>query len=111
MTEVSPLELLRQSATAFLLSRCLQLVAEIGVADALVNEPTTASTLAQATGSQTYALSRVLNFLATYGIFQRCDGGFSHTPASGLLRTDDPKSMRSFVRMFGFPVIWNAVQI
>lgn len=110
MPEVPPFELLQQSAGAFFLSRCLQLVAESGVADALGEEPARVSVLAEAAGVHAKALSRVLNLLAAHGIFEHRDGRFGHTPASRLLRTDDPRSMRSFVRMFGLPVMWNAAQ-
>jgi len=110
MSEPSPFELLQQSSAAFLLSRSLQLVAETGVADALGDDPATASALAKATGLHVQALNRVLKFLAAYGIFENRDGGFAHSPASRLLRTDDPRSLRSLMRMMGFPVIWKAAQ-
>jgi hypothetical protein len=93
-----------------LLSRCLQLVAESGVADSLGEEPATASALAKATGLHAQALSRVLNLLTAHGIFERREGGFAHTPASRLLRADDPRSLRSLVRFWGLPVVWNAAQ-
>jgi hypothetical protein len=113
LSEVSimlPFELLRQSAGAFYLSRCLQVVAEAGVADFLDDEPATASSLASPTGLDAKALARVLNFLTAHGIFARRDCKFVHTPASRLLRTDDPRSMRSFVRLFGLPMMWTAAQ-
>ena len=51
-------------------------------------------------------LSRVLRALSAYKIFEASDGGWKHTPASRLLRSDHPQSMRSFVRMIGFPIYW-----
>lgn len=110
MSEPSPFELLQQSSAAFLLSRCLQLVAENGVADALGDNPATTSALAKTTGLNAQALGRVLNFLAAYGIFERREGGFAHSPGSRLLRSDDPRSLRSFIRMMGLPAIWKAAQ-
>jgi hypothetical protein len=49
----------------------------------------------------------MLRLLAGYGVFQRQDVGWSHTPASRLLRSDHPASMRSFARMIGMPVVLN----
>jgi hypothetical protein len=56
--------------------------------------------------TNTDALDRVLPWLAGYGIFAIRDGGFGRTPASELLRSDRPHSLRSFVRMMGFPIYW-----
>lgn len=108
MPETSPFEILQQVTGAFFVSRCLQIAADLGVADALGDEVATASALANATGAHAGALGRVLDLLSAHGIFERRDGGFAHTPASRLLRTNDPRSGRSFVRMFGLPVLWKA---
>lgn len=111
MRELSPLDLLRQSASAFMLSRSLQLVAESAVADALGEEPATEAALAKATGLHAQSLGRVLSLLAAHGIFEhRGDGQFAHNTLSRMLRTDHPKSLRSLVRLMGLPSIWKAAQ-
>jgi hypothetical protein len=84
-------------------------VANLGVADALGESPQTAAALATATGAHPAALDRVLRLLSAYGIFERRDGLYSHTPASRLLRADHPQSMRPMVRMFGLPALWASV--
>jgi O-methyltransferase len=48
--------------------------------------------------------------LASHGIFEWRDGAWSHTEASRFLRSDDPGSMRDYIRMIGLPVFWNAWQ-
>jgi hypothetical protein len=53
-------------------------------------------------------LYRVLSLLAGHGIFTVENGRFAHTPASRLLRTDHPHSMRAFVRMMGLPAVWSS---
>jgi O-methyltransferase len=68
--------------------------------------PQTASTLAAATRTNPDTLARVLRLLAGYGIFEVRDGVVAHTAASRLLQSDHPQSMRSFVRMMGFPITW-----
>jgi hypothetical protein len=61
----------------------------------------TAAELASACGANADALHRVLCLLTDHGVFRRDGAGFSHTPASELLRTDHPKSMRAFPQMMG----------
>jgi hypothetical protein len=108
MSQPPPHEILQQVTASYFLSRCLQVVADLGVADRLGDEPATASALAESTASNAVALGRVLNLLSAHGIFERQGEKFFHTPVSRLLRTNDPQSMRSFVRMFGLPPVWNA---
>jgi C-methyltransferase len=79
-------------------------VAELGVADDLGDEPVSAVELSSRHGVDADALDRVLRLLAAHGIFQVDAGGFRHTPASELLRSDHPMSMRAFPRMMGLPV-------
>ena len=105
----APLETLRQIATGWVLPRSLQVVADLGVADALDDTPQPAAALAAATGAHPQALERTLRLLASYGVFETDPGGVvSHTPASRLLRTDHPQSMRSLVRMMGLPFVRGA---
>jgi O-methyltransferase domain len=92
------------------LPRCLHAVAELGVADALGDSPRTAEELARDTGTHAGALARTLRVLSSEGIFEARDGAWGHTPASRLLRSDHPQSMRSFVRMIGFPVYWRGFE-
>ncbi len=47
--------------------------------------------------------------LAAHGIFVRGADGYRHTPASRLLRSDHPMSMRPFVRMAGMPLMWGSL--
>ena len=99
---------LMQLTNAFWTSRCLHIVAEIGVADHLDAQPQSTAALAKATGSNEEALHRVLRLLASYGIFEWRDGAWHHTEASRFLRSDDPGSLRDYVRMIGMPVFWRA---
>jgi len=99
---------LMQVTNAFLTSRCLYVVAEVGVADHINDTPQTSETLAKATGSDAGALHRVLRVLASHGIFESRDGSWSHTEMSRLLRKDNPASMRDYIRMIGMPVFWRA---
>jgi len=97
-----------QLTTACWTSRCLQVVAELGVADALGDEPQSTEALANATDTQPQALYRVLRLLASVGIFEWRNGTWHHTEASRFLRSDHRGSLRDYVRMLGLPVFWDA---
>jgi O-methyltransferase len=104
--EPNPFATLTQIAGGYCLPRCLHVVADLGVADALDETPRTAADLAASVGAHPEALGRVLRLLAAYGIFETQGEMFRHSPASRLLRTDHPQSMRAFAQMFGLPIFW-----
>ena len=110
VAEANPFDTLQQMAAGYCLPRCLHMVANLGVADALEETPQTASDLAASVGAHPEALGRVLRLLAAHGVFEMQGGGetFCHSPASRLLRTDHPQSMRAFARMLGLPIIWSS---
>lgn len=103
----SPADTLMEISMGFTLPRTLHVIAELGVADALGETPLSADALAAATGTNPEALNRALRMLSAYGIFEREGGVYMHTPASRLLRSDHPESIRSFVRMQGIPALWH----
>jgi hypothetical protein len=103
-----PPSVIQNLAVAYWASRCLHVVAELGIADALGDEPQTAEALARASGVKPQALHRVLRSLANHGVFVHDGERFAHNAASRLLRTDDPGSMRSLARMMGLKVHWDA---
>jgi O-methyltransferase domain len=97
-----------QLTTSCWTSRCLQVVAKLGIADLIGDQPQSTEALAIASGTQPNALYRVLRLLASVGIFEWKHGAWHHTDASGLLRSDHPGSLRDYVRMLGLPVFWDA---
>lgn len=106
LVETNPFATLTQIAGGYCLPRCLHVVADLGVADALDETPRTATDLAESVSVHPDALGRVLRLLAAHGVFEHRDGAFCHSPASRLLRDDHPQSMRAFARMFGLPINW-----
>ena len=82
-------------------SRCIHMIADFGVADALDREPASAEELAARTGMDADALARMLRLLSAHGLFAGDPGGYVHTSRSELLRSDHPQSLRSFARMIG----------
>jgi hypothetical protein len=106
MTDLDSVSTVLQMAGGYCLPRCLHSVAALGVADALDESPRTAAELAASVGAHPNALGRVLRLLAAHGVFE-CQGDrFRHSPASRLLRTDHPQSLRSVTQMFGLPLNW-----
>src|ERR1700730_10786939 len=105
--EVNPVQADLDLAGAYALPRCLHVVSDLGVADALDEAPRTAADLATAVKADPDALGRVLRLLAAHRIFAVQGDAFTHSPASRLLRTDHPHSMRAFARMFGLPAFWD----
>lgn len=108
MVEVNPAATVQQIAGGYWLPRCLHVVADLGVADALDDTPRSAAELAASVGADAGALGRVLRLLSAHGIFESRGNGYGHSPASRFLRTDHPQSMRAFARMLGLPVNWAA---
>jgi hypothetical protein len=108
MKERHPAETILRLSTAYWVSRCLHLVADVGIADALGDEAQPATVLAGKTGTNPDALHRVLRALANHGVFTLKGGRFSHNAASRLLRSDNPASMRALARMMGIDFHWDA---
>lgn len=106
MAEQTPFDTLQQIAGGYCVSRCLHVVADLGVADFLGSAPRTAQELAKDVGADPDALRRILRLLAAHGIFDAKGDTFQHSPASRLLRSDHPQSMRAFARMFGLSINW-----
>lgn len=107
MNDVPPAQVVWGLINSHALARCLHVVSDLGVADALDDRPATASELAGRTGANADALGRMLRLLAAHGVFEERAGGYAHTDESRLLRSDHPQSMRSFARMIGMPLVWN----
>jgi hypothetical protein len=107
-TERPPARIVQDLAVAYWASRCLHMVAELGVADHLGDAPATADTLAKACGLQSQALNRVLRALANHGIFNYDGAYFAHNAASLTLRSNVSGSTRSLARMMGLKVHWDA---
>src|SRR5262245_7745072 len=110
MSERTPFQSIMQTALGFGLSRCLHVVAELGVADQLGEQPATPEGLGRAADANPESLGRLMRVLCDHGIFELDGGRFSHTPVSRLVKSDHPQSLRSYVRMIGLPWFWGAYQ-
>ena len=103
-----PAGLIADLAKAHIAARCLHVIADCGAADVVGPDGATAAEIAAHTGMNADALNRMLRLLAAHGIFTHAENGrYAHTPASLLLRTDEPGSLRSYVRMTAMPAFWD----
>lgn len=93
------------------ISMSMAAVADLGIEDALGEDPLTPEELAGKLGLNARALGRVLKGLATKGVFEDLGGRFGHTTLSRLLRTDQPQSRKDFmsVNTVSWP-FWGALE-
>lgn len=94
-------------------TKALAVVAELGVADELVDDPRSAADLAERIGADADALDRLLRYLVGRGTFRTTrDGRYANNRRSRLLRTA-PGSMRAWARFFGsrwHVSMWNELE-
>lgn len=102
-----PAQVVGDLAKAHIAARCLHVAALFGVADAVGDGAATAAEIGARTGLDPDAADRILRLLAAHGVFTAEPNGYSHNPASRLLCSDHPQSLRSYVRMTGMPSFWN----
>lgn len=95
-------------ATGHYLPRCLHVLAELGIADAIGEAPVPIGHIADAVGGHADSLARMMRLAAAHGVFERRHEGWAHTPFSELLRSDHPRSMRPMFRMMGSGSMWAA---
>jgi len=90
-------------------TQLLAVAAQLGVADALQDEPRSAAALADELRVDANALRRLLRALARLGVFAETDDGrIVHTPLSEPLRGDAERSLRDVARLYGAPWLWHA---
>lgn len=76
------------------LSRAIQAVATLGVADLLVPGPQEVGALAARLSCEPDVLGRLLRYLAFAGVFEAVDGGYALTSMGRLLCSEEPGSLR-----------------
>jgi len=100
-----------QLATGHFASRCLHVIASAGVADHVGETPRSSVAIAADAKVDPDALHRMLRLLAMHGLFKFQPEGWTHTPASALLRSEHPQSMRALAAMLGDPLNWASLAV
>jgi len=85
-------------------AQAIQVAAELGIANALTDDPLALDDLADRVGADPDALRRLMRALISRGIFrQRRDGRYDLTALAETLRSDAPFSMHGYARLVGSP--------
>jgi C-methyltransferase len=93
---------LYQIGQGFAVLSFLQAAVDLGLADALGDEPQDAQELASAVAADPDALNRLLRALSCHGVFERIgDQSYRHTELSLMLRSDAPWGAPAVIR-FGW---------
>ncbi len=93
-------EPLTRMITGYWVSQMVYVAAALGVADRLTDGPRTVDELAQATGTHSRSLYRLLRALASVGVFtEDAEQKIALTPLAELLRSDATESQRATVLM------------
>lgn len=105
--EMPPQAQVMQALFGFMVTKCMSAVAAHNVADALKDGPLYYTNLASITGTNQQALHRIMRMLSGAGLFAEVEPGkYGLTPASELLRSDVPGSMRDMAVMITSPSHW-----
>lgn len=94
-----PVRALDEMSRLYYLSRAIHVVAELGIADQIDDQPIHVDELSKRTRTHAASLHRLLRFLASYGVFHRInDDTYAANDLSAALRDDHPNSIRPNVR-------------
>ena len=89
---------LRALAAAYRLSQAIAAVAQLGLADHLIDGPRDSDLIARALGADRLTLHRLMRALAGEGVLHEDDQGrFALTELSECLRSDDPDGTRAMI--------------
>lgn len=109
MTAASLDALVAESLEGALVYRCLSLVAELGVADLLVDGPLALDVLAGQCQADALSLGRVLRLLVPHGVFHEAPAGvFALGPSGNGLRSAVTGSVRDRLRAGWQDLAWSA---
>ena len=100
---------LGEMISGYMLSQIISATAVLGLADLLATGTASGKALAEATGTQSASLLRLLRALAACGLVEEAEPGrFRLTTLGALLRADVPGSLRNLALMHGTEATWRA---
>ncbi|WP_338866101.1 methyltransferase [Myxococcus stipitatus] len=105
-----PALVMSQMVYGFWVSRSLQVMAELDIADIIGDVPKTVEELAQATGSNASSLRRLLRLLSGLGVLVKDEQTqrFALTELGAMLRKDSPGSVYGSLMSQAHPLSWQA---
>lgn len=108
MPEKDPSEIVVELAEGYTNSRCLHVVADLGVCDVVTDAPRSVGDISAELGVDAPALGRVVRHLAALGVFAMSGDDVRHNDASRLMRRDHPDGLLPLVRMLAMPIMWDS---
>ena len=100
---------LREMISGYMLSQIISATAVLGLADLLASGTVSGKALAEATGTHSASLLRLLRVLTACGLLEEAEPErFRLTALGALLRTDVPGSLRNFALLHGAEATWRA---
>ena len=107
LNQASPAVQLQFLMSGHWIAQAIGVAADLGIADLLSDGPKTSGELAEATGSNSRALYRLMRALASIGIFTEVEPErFTLTPVAEALRSDAPASFRDRALQMCGDVSW-----
>ncbi|QUQ64186.1 methyltransferase [Kutzneria sp. CA-103260] len=104
---MTPHQRMMSMITGYWVTQIVHAVAELGIADHLADGPRTSAELAELTGCDPDAMSRLLRACAAQELVGvRSDGTFETTPMLALLSEGVPHSFRDIAIVHGSPGHW-----
>ncbi len=99
-----------QMVYGFWVSRCLQTMAELGIADIIGDTPKTVEELAEASETHAPSLRRMLRLLSGLGVLVKDEATqrWGLTELGEMLRKDNPGSVYGSLRAHGHILSWQA---
>ncbi len=105
-----PQLILQQLIQGFQVTQCVYVAAKLGIADLLKDGPKRSEDLAQATGTHTPSLYRVLRLLTATGLLTEGEAhSFALTPLGTHLQTGVPGSLRNMALAYGEKPVWGGL--
>ncbi|STX28717.1 O-methyltransferase [Legionella beliardensis] len=97
--EQEPFMILATMSRWYVVSRAIHVVAQLGLANYMSDEPISIEQLAEQSNTKPELLARLMRFLSAYKLFNFQQNGYSLTELSKPLRDDDPHSIRDVLCM------------
>ncbi|MFP2927504.1 methyltransferase [Pyxidicoccus sp. 3LG] len=103
-------QMMQQMVYGFWVSRCLQIMAQLGIADIVGDTPRTVEELAEASGTHAPSLRRLLRLLSGLGVMRKDEQTqcWGLTELGGMLRKDNPGSVYGSLMAHGHLLSWQA---
>jgi C-methyltransferase len=93
-----PVQIIIETAYGMWTSAVMRCAAQLGIADAVGEEPADVTDVATAVGADPGALARLMRSLAAFGIFRQTGPGqYAHTDSSRALQSDSPYRVRDIL--------------